>query len=353
MYIPTTVHVTPLATIRRERLLPQPGYVLVADGERVEAATVVAKTEIYSRHYFFDLTQRLNVPLDQAEKHVRVQPNNAIEKREIIAQRAGLFGPKTVRAPAKGTVVEVKNGKVLFAVTGPELEVKAGFPGVVVSLNPDWGVMIETPGALVQGVWGTGKQEYGLLKMLVNDPTQPLSPELLDPSCAGAIVMAGLADDKALRLAESVKIRGLIVGGLSSALLRLARSLSFPTLVVEGFGKQMMSAQAWTLLADHNGREVFLDTRPVDRWEGRRPEVIIPLPHPGGTVALPADGQALSEGKRVRVTRAPYSGALGTLTHLPERMAVLPSGVQAPVAQVELDGQGSVTVALANLEIYE
>ncbi len=355
MYIPSTTHVTPLATIRRERLLPQPGYVLVNEGDHVEATTVVAKTEAYARHYLFDLTQRLNASAEQTGKYVRAQIGVALERGEMIAQRSILLGLRSlqVRAPAKGVVAEVKNGKVLFAAVGAAIELKAGFPGLVSSVNPDWGVMIDTPGALIQGAWGTGKQDYGPLKMLVNDPEQPLPVDLLDGSCKGAIVVAGAADDQSLRLAEAIKVRGLILGSLPAAFLKLARSLPFPVLLVEGIGKQVMTAPAWTLFADHNDREAFLDTRPPDRWEGRRPEVIIPLPHPGGTLPLPADGQALVEGKRVRVLRAPYRGAVGTVVSLPPRMERLPSGVQTFVAEVALEGQETITAPLANLEIYE
>ncbi len=355
MYIPTTTHVSPLATIRRERLLPQPGFVLVDEGERVEATTVVAKAETFAKHFYFDLLERLGVSLAEVQQYIRVQAGIAVEKNEILAQRPTMLGmsKKVVRAPAKGTVVDVQDGKVLFAATGQEIEIKAGFPGVIASVNPEWGVMLEAPGALIQGAWGTGKQEYGLLKVLVNDPTQPLPVELLDASARGAIIVAGSADDKALKACETAKVRGLILGSLSASYIRAARLLRFPVLVVEGFGKHVMSQNAWTLFADHNGREAYLDARPADRWEGRRPEVIIPLPPPGGSIPLPADGQAISEGKRVRVARAPYTGEVGTVTRVLSRKEVLPSGVQAEVARVDLENKGEVTVPLANLEIYE
>lgn len=356
MYIPTTTHVSPLATIRRERLLPQPGYVLVGEDERVEPTTVVAKTETVSRHFFYDLTVRLDVKTEEAQKFLRVQQGIAVEKGEVIAVRPTMLGfsSKRVRAPLKGTVVEIKDGKVLFAATGPEYEMKAGFPGIVSSVNAEWGVMLETTGALIQGAWGSGKQEYGVLKMLVNDPTQPLAAELLDESCKGAIVVAGTADEKAVRIAVKVKVRGLILGSMSASSIRMTRTLPFPILVVEGFGKRIMTSHAWTLLADHNSREVFLDARPPDRWEGRRPEVIIPLPPPGGMPPLPADGQPLDEGKRVRILRAPYTGAIGTVLFIPARMQTMPSGVQTYVAHVELEGgQGEVVAPVANLEIFE
>lgn len=354
MYIPTTTHVSPLATIRRERLLPQPGYVLVDEGERVESATVVAKTEIVSRHFYYDLTVRLDVKAEEAQKHVRIQPDVVVEKGEVIALRPGLFSPTRVRAPLRGRIVEIKDGKVLFAASGPEYQIKAGFPSVIASVNAEWGVMLETTGALIQGVWGSGKQEYGGLKMLLNDPAQPLPAELLDASCKGAIVVGGMAEEQTLRLAEKVKVRGLILGSMPASLIRLTRTMPFPVLVVEGFGQRIMSSHAWTLFADHNGREVFVDARPPDRWEGRRPEAIIPLPPPGGSPPVPSDGQPLDEGKRVRILRPPYASAIGTVLYIPARMQTMPSGVQSYAAHVELEnGQGEVVVPVANLEIFE
>jgi len=355
MYIPTTTHVVPLANIRRERLLPQPGYVLVGEGERVEATTVVAKVEVYGKHTIFDLSRLLGVPANEVEKYVRAQVGVALGKGEVIAQRSTMLGLSStkVAAPNKGTVVEIQNGQVLFAAVGAELELKAGFPGNVASVNTDWGIQLETPGALIQGAWGNGRQEYGVLKMLVNDPTQPLAAELLDASAKGAIVVIGQIDEAGLRLAEQRRVRGLIVGSLPASLMRTVRSLPFPVLVVEGFGKRTMAQEAWSLLADHNTREASLDARPAERWENRRPEVIIPLPHPGGNLALPADGQGLAEGRRVRINRLPYAGLVGTIAQLPARMEVVASGVQAPVAHVTLEEQGTVVVPLANLELYE
>ena len=355
MYVPTTTHVVPLATIRRERLLPQPGFVLVDEGERIEATTIVAKVETFGRHFLFDLTLELDVPANEVEKYLRAQVGTALNKGEIIAQRPTLLGLSSKRrpAPTKGTVLEIQNGQVLFAAAGPELELKAGFPGLIANVNTDWGVMIETPGALIQASWGNGRQEYGVLKMLINDPTQPLAADLLDAASKGAIVVAGRADEVGLRLAEQRKVRGLILGSMSSNLIRIARSLPFPVIVVEGFGKRVMAQQAWSLFADHNTREVYIDARPADRWEGRRPEVIIPLPHPGGALPLPADGQGLTAGRRVRVNRSPYAGQVGTLVSLPVRMEMVASGVRAAVAQVDLEEQGTVAIPLANLEIYE
>ena len=54
---------------------------------------------------------------------------------------------------------------------------------------------------------------------------------------------------------------------------------------------------------------------------------------------------------QVRLLRAPYLGAVGTVTDLPTLPRVVESGARLPVAEVELEDEGPVLVPLANLEL--
>src|SRR5574341_1545935 len=65
-YIPTTTHVTLLATLRRERTLPVAGEVVVQPNQRVEAADVVAHALIADAHRLVDIARALDVPADKA-----------------------------------------------------------------------------------------------------------------------------------------------------------------------------------------------------------------------------------------------------------------------------------------------
>jgi transcription antitermination factor NusG len=60
---------------------------------------------------------------------------------------------------------------------------------------------------------------------------------------------------------------------------------------------------------------------------------------------------AFAIGQTVRIVSPPYKSMLGTLTNLKQGFSVLPSGIQAQVAEVRLSNEGTVEVPLSNLEI--
>lgn len=354
MYIPTTTHVLPLVTIRRDRTLPRPGEVMVQEGDRIEATTIVARAGSVARHYIYDLTQRLQVPAADAEKYVKVPPGEIVEKGDPLAVRPINLGLSKLQvvAPANGIMVDVINGRLLFAASGADVELRAGFAGVVASIAPDHGVTLETSGALVQGVWGSGRLGYGIMQTMTAAPDQPIETATLDERSKGMILVGGTADQKSLRVAETVKVRGMILGSIPASLIPTTRALSYPVVITESFGGGPMSETAWALVSSHDGREAMLDGRSADRWSGRRPELVIPLPSPGSP-PMPTDGAPLVVGRRVRVLRPPHPGALGVIQQLLERPHTLPSGAQLPVAYVEMEGLGTELVPLANLEVFE
>ncbi len=352
MYVPLTTHVLPLATLHRERLLSSPGYVVAHEGDRVEASDVVARGDTGRRHIIFDLARRLGAQSSQAEHYVKKEAGAEVEKGEVLAARPTMLGlgKVTVRAPAKGTVIGVGNGRLLFAASGAAVELRASLPGVIAGVTPTLGVTIETTGALVEGVWGSGRQEYGVLRVVTQDGNGPLTPELVDVNCRGAIVVGGSADEDVFRTAEAIKVRGMILGCMSSALIPIARLMSYPVLVTDRFGAGGMVSETWALLYTHSGREALIDARPADRWNDHRPEVLIPLPS-AAAAPTPAHGLPLEPGRRVRVLRPPFTGVVGSVKQILPRAQRLPSGVLALSAQVEIEGRGLEIVPLANLEI--
>jgi hypothetical protein len=59
MYYPVESRITALTTIRRERLLPTPGQVLVEVGEMVGAADVVARCQLPGEVRVIDISRAL------------------------------------------------------------------------------------------------------------------------------------------------------------------------------------------------------------------------------------------------------------------------------------------------------
>jgi len=356
-YIPPTSHVTLLATLKRERFLPIPGKVVAKMGQRMEASNVVAHTIIAHHHRLVDIARRLGVPNDKADHFMVKQEGDPVKKGEPLAVRKSFLNLVTTRepSPVDGEVVLVGDGKVLLAAISEPFELKAGLPGTIIDLVPDRGVTIETSGALLEGVWGNGRDDFAVLRAL-GGPEDVLLPEQLEMGLRGVILAAGLLEDKAVfKQMLEVRLRGLILGSLRAELLPEVQKLPIPVLVTEGFGSQGFSLAAHTLLTTNNGREVWINAQAWDRYAGKRPEVIIPLPSPGQSPPQPADGQALQAGLRVRIVRGPRAGRVGEVKALSERAVLLPSGLRTPVASVQLDQshEPEVTVPFANLEIIE
>ena len=68
-------------------------------------------------------------------------------------------------------------------------------------------------------------------------------------------------------------------------------------------------------------------------------------------VGVPEELVQLSRGVRVRVTRAPYQGSIGTIESVLTHGVSYPNGVRSRSARVDLDIFGLTEVPLANLEI--
>jgi hypothetical protein len=261
----------------------------------------------------------------------------------------GLFR-RVVRAPRKGQVIVAGGGQVLLQTQSKPFELKAGVPGTVVELIADRGAIIETTGALVQGVWGNGAVDYGLVHNLASSPEQALPHERLDVSLRGSVVVGGYCDDEeTLKTAESLPLRGLILASLSTALASQAAHLTIPLILIEGFGFRPMNSAAFKILTTSERREAAVIAEPWDRYGTTRPEVVIPLPSERD-LPLPHETDFFSPGQPVRVLRAPAAGKIGTLANL-MGLTVFPGGLRVQAGEVRLENGESLVVPLANLEI--
>ncbi len=349
-YLPPVRHVLPLTTVRRTRELPAAGAVTVRVNEKVQAQDVLGEAEVSPKHFFLDLARGLGVPEIQVQKYLEKQTGDLVNADEIIAGPAGV-ARRTVRAPSDGRIISFAGGKVLFQVRGRKAEVKAGFPGLIIATDGVRRVTLETTGALIQGVWGNGKQDYGLMRMVGDGPRSRLQTRLMDIQLRGAVIVAGQCDHPApLQQAGELSLRGLILGGMAAALIPMARGLPYPIVVLGGFGDFPISAPIFNLLASNAGREVAVEGRTPSSYEIYGPEVIIPLPS-DHSVELPEDVIPLGPGVRVRILRAPLQGVVGEVREILPRAEEMPSGMLARTAVVSIEGSGPARVPLANLEV--
>ena len=344
------IHILPLTTIVRERVLPVAGKVNVHVNQRVNPTDVIAEATFAREHVLLDVARAFGISANAADKLIRIQEGDRLTQGALIAESSGLFA-RSIKAPRPGRVMIVGSGQVMMEVGDTRVELRAGLPGVVSQVIPDRGVVIRTAGALVQGVWGNGRIDNGLMVNLLEKPDDVLSAGRLDVSLRGSVILGGqVRDIETLKAAAELPVRGLILSSMPSSLLTTAYQMRFPILVLEGFGTLPMNSAAFKLLTTNNKREATVNAEHFDRYTGNRPEVIIPLPI-SNEPDEPNNYAPFAAGQLVRMRRPPNAGMIGTISTMRPGLSLLPSGLRAPAADVKLENGENVIVPLVNLEL--
>src|SRR5512134_2224259 len=344
------LHVLPLATIIRERTLPVAGKVNVHVNQRVNPTDVIAEASFAREHVLLDVARIFGVSPNAADKLIKVKEGDRLTQGALVAESRGLI-PRTIKAPRAGRVMIAGSGQVLMEVGDTRVELRAGLPGLVTQVLHEKGVVIRTAGALIQGVWGNGRIDNGLMVNLLEKPEDVLNPERLDVSLRGSVILGGhVRDQETLRAAAELPVRGLILSSLLSPLIGPAYQMRYPIIVTDGFGAMPMNSAAFKLLTTNNKREATVNAEHFDRYSGNRPEVIIPLPV-SSEPAEPINYEPFAVGQQVRMRRPPNAGMIGTLSSLPAGLSTLPSGLRAPAGEVKLENGETVLVPLVNLEV--
>jgi hypothetical protein len=343
-------HILPSAVIQRERIMPSTGRITARRGQAVKPIDVVAEARLRPEHLLLDIARGLGLTASEADHYIQRRAGDEVGEGDVIAGPVGI-ARRVVRSPKSGTVVVAGDGQVLLELEGEFSELKAGYAGVVTDIVGDRGVVIESVGSLVQGVWGNGKINFGLLNVLARTPDELVAPAMMDVSLRGSVVMAGYCEDeRVLTSAEELPIRGLILASMDSALVSIAVSVSYPIVLIEGFGNIPMNQDAFNILTSGTMREASLNAEPWDRIANTRPEVVIALPE-GVAPEVLRDSAVFTTGQTVRVVSPPYKGMVGTLTNLLPGLSILPSGIRAEAAGVRLLNGDTVQVPLSNLEV--
>ncbi len=349
MLAPIT-HFIAAAEIQRERLMPVGGRIVARRGQQVSPVDVVAEYMLQPEHLLLDIGRGLGLSPKEADHYIQRRAGDEVGEGDVIAGPVGI-GRRVVRTPSSGTVVVTGGGQVLLQLDGEFTELKAGYSGVVTDIVDDRGVVIDSIGSLIQGVWGNGKINFGLLNLLAHSPDELVTPAMMEVRLRGSVVMACYCEDeKVLTSAEELPIRGMVLASMDSALIPAAMKASYPIVLVEGFGKLPMNQDAFDILISGAMREASVIAEPLDRITNTRPEVVIALPE-GVPPEILTETIAFEIGQTVRVVSPPYKSLVGKLTNLQPGLSVLPSGLRAQTAGVRLLNGDIVQVPLANLEV--
>lgn len=347
--------------IRRERRLPIPGEVSGAVGLRVGAQDVVARAYPPKIRRALSLTRVIGVREADVPKRLLKQVGDPVEAREIIIAKPINFGIQRLvyRAPEAGQISAIQGSWMILDIYDTPQNVLAMYRGNITRVIPRRGAEIEAHGALVQGVWGSGKEAVGVLRWLARTPDTVLDAGALEADTRGTILVAGGGvTEAALRRAHELKAAGIVTGSLAPELRTLAGAIDVPVLVTEGFGQIPMSAPVFELLGALNGQEAGIHAHYQPRGrDAVRPEIFVPL-----VLSRMQQSDESTEAKRpevvggaqVRGTSAPNLGRIGTLPKdFVLQWIATDAGTQLPGTAVEwLDAPGeSETISWTNLEL--
>ncbi|MDI7275568.1 MAG: hypothetical protein QME94_06285 [Anaerolineae bacterium] len=327
--------------VEHERRLPEAGEVLVSRGDWVQGDDIVARCRRPGQLRVVDVAGTLGVPIGRAGRCLRVAIGQEVQPEEVLAA-TGFMGWRTVRAPVAGRVAEVVAGRIFIEEPPQVVEVRACLPGQVSQVIPQWGAVIRATVSRVVGVWGSGGTCSGPLLLRARSGADTLQWIGIDLACRGRIVVGGRClDQRVLLRAARFRVLGLVVGGLAEHLRARVKELGLPVVVTDGLGAVPMAGPVFELLAQHDGRQALLSGGRAEPAP-EPPALSIPLSSVRGPVNV-APERPLAVGDRVRLTRAPYLGAVGWVLAIDEVDGETRVGVR-------LDDGEQATVDYRNVE---
>lgn len=356
--------ITPYTVIKKTRRLPLKGEVLVNLGDRVEPSTPVARTFLPGVVHIIKAAEMLGVAGEDLERYLLKREGERVEQDEIIALATSFFGlsKRIVRSPAKGTIDNISpiTGNISIREEPKPIHLNAYVEGIIVEVLPHEGVVVETRGAFLQGIFGVGGERWGKLVVPVGSPDQKINE--VRENMKDCIIVGGSVGKEELRSAIEVGVKGIVVGSISDEVLRDflgydigvaitgQENIPITLIIMEGFGNLPLSRRTFQLLKSFDGFFCSINGATQIRAGVVRPEIIIPHTD----VALSSKEEftnRLEVGTRVRVIREPYFGLLGEVISLPPEPQILETGAKARVAEVLLENAERVIVPRANLEI--
>ncbi len=364
--------VTERMTVSKRRILPLKGEVVVKTGDKVEPDVVVARTDLPGNVEPINIANILGVPPEDVDECMLKKEGDPIAKDEPIAMTKSFFGLFKSEAKSKidGTIENISNvtGQVLLRGHPIPVEVKAYLDGTVTEVIPEEGVVVETEGSFVQGIFGIGGETHGEIKIVTESNSDILTDSLIDSSCEGKVIVGGsLVTSAAITRAIEVKAKGIVVGGIDDKDLREIlgtdigvaitgnEDMGVTVVITEGFGQIDIAQRTFDLLKSKEGEMACINGATQIRAGVIRPEVVIPLgkSDQSGESLKSQNSMGLGVGSPVRVIRQPYFGRLGKVSDLPPELKKLDSESYARILEVEFGDGSKAVIPRANVELIE
>ena len=328
-----------------------------------------------------------------------VKEGDFVREGQVVAGVPG--GGKTdfVYAPVSGIVDRIcpRSGGIILIRPIMTTRILAQMAGRVTAVRSGRSVTIEAEGAYIEGVFGTGGEQFGPLEILASNPQDSLDEAAIDESVRGRVVLAGaFASYGAIQKARALGARAIVAGGFNHKDMERAvieppendyagPEDDFTLVALEGFGKTPLNERTWHILNRRKGKvvTVFGGSWAFDQGlsfelpQDARPHLMISegLPQDlsedvSQQVIDPADAMPVADpsreprnlglfrsakalpGNRVRCIRGPHAGLWGMVEREAGPSEKAECEAVLDFAWVRLDDGRLVRVAEANLEVF-
>ena len=252
-----------------------------------------------------------------------------------------------------------------MAETPKPLTKKAYISGKVTQTIQDEGVIIETQGSFIQGIFGIGTETFGVLTELTPPSDGIITESHITDTHKGHILIGSqLMTYQAFQKAQDIGVNGIITGGIHyqdvtkilgypiGVAITGSEPLKTTLIVTEGFGNIAMAQKTRDILTQHTGKIAAINGATQIRAGVQRPEIIIPHSDDRTpTKTFHETDLIVSIGSQVRIIREPYFGQRGTIKSLPKELHTVESETQVRIAEITLKNNQTIQVPRANLEL--
>jgi hypothetical protein len=367
------LEVTEKTIIRKRRVLPLRGDVLVAKGDVLKAEDVVARTELPGKVHSTNVVNKLGVQPQELRSYMLKKEGDPVKKNEPIAEVKSFikwFGT-VCTSPITGSIESVSTvtGQVLFREPPRPVQVHAYIDGKVTEVVEGEGVVMETFVTFIQGIFGVGGEVTGELAIAVDSPDEVLSSDKITEKLRDKIIVGGsLVRYDTIEKAKKAGVKAIIVGGLYDEDLKDilgydlgvaitgSEDIGITLIITEGFGQIGMAHKTFELLKSRAGSKASVNGATQIRAGVVRPEIIIP--HALENIASSETGvkresEGLKAGDVVRIIREPYFGIIGKVKSLPSEPQQIETESRVRVLEVEFSDSQVAVIPRTNVEMVK
>ena len=367
------LRVTERTIIRKKRILPIPGDVVVKKGDKVSASTIVARTELPGKVNTINVVNLLGITPEELPHYMLKKEGEAIELNEIIAENKPWIKwfKSTVKSPVKGKIegISTITGQVLLREPPQPLELNAYIDGEVVEVIEKQGAVVETLASYIQGIFGVGGETHGVLAMAVKSPDEVLTIDKILPEYKDKIIIGGsqISGDT-LQKAVQTGVKGIVIGAFHDKDLKQllgydlgvaitgTEKIGLTLVITEGFGTITMANKTFDLLASKVGKKAAISGATQIRAGVIRPEIIISDPSLTPMDIGAQEGWergAMKEGDSIRIIRDPFFGRIGRVKALPNELRNIETESPTRVLEAEFSDGSTAVIPRANVELIE